>query len=148
MSRTNIEDAILLAAQLHKGQLDKAGAPYILHPLRVMLDTTLITETERIVAVLHDVVEDCDISLAELREREYSDEVISAISYLTKLSEEEDDYDAFIERIRTGPELARKVKLADLKDNADPSRIPNPTARDHKRREKYLRAIKVLEAVS
>ncbi len=144
-SSPSIEDAILLAALLHKGQRDKAGAPYILHPLRVMLDSTLTTDTERIVAVLHDVVEDGGINLAKLSELGYASEIVKGVELLTKLPHEENDYDAFIQRICNGPELARKVKLADLRDNADLSRIAHPTERDFKRQEKYLRAINVIE---
>lgn len=146
MQQPTIEDAILLATQLHKGQVDKAGAPYILHPLRVMLNPILTTETERITAVLHDVVEDTEISFAELRGREYSNEIVDALHFLTKLSEEESDYFRFITRISEGPELARVVKFADLKDNEDLSRIAYPTEKDFKRQKKYQRAIEILES--
>ena len=143
--RATLNDAIMLATRLHAGQHDKGGAPYILHPLRVMLDPLLTTEDERIVAVLHDTVEDCDITLDTLREYGYSEEVVEALSFLTKLPEEEDDYDAFIARVMTGPVIARKVKRADLRDNSDITRISNPTERDWKRQEKYQRAIAQLE---
>ncbi len=143
--KPTLEDAVALASALHKGQKDKAGASYILHPLRVMLNPLLTTDEERIAAVLHDTVEDCDITLEQLRERGYSAEVVEALSFLTKLPEEEDDYDAFIERILGGLLIARKVKLADLHDNADLSRFAHPTEKDVKRQEKYKRAIARLE---
>ncbi len=145
MQRPTIEDAILLATQLHKGQVDKAGAPYILHPLRVMLNPILTTETERITAVLHDVVEDCEMSFETLSELGYTDETIRALGFLTKHLEEENDYFRFIARISEGSELARMVKFADLKDNEDLSRISNPTEKDFKRQKKYQRAIEILE---
>ena len=147
-SKPTLEDAIVLAAQLHKGQVDKAGVSYILHTLRVMQDPTLTSEDERIVAVLHDTVEDCDITLEQLRERGYSVQVVDALDFLTKLPEEESNYDAFIERVQSGPLLARKVKLADLRDNADLSRLANPTEKDLARQEKYRRAIAALESAS
>jgi (p)ppGpp synthase/HD superfamily hydrolase len=139
--RPALEDAIKLAAALHKGQTDKAGAPYILHPLRVML--RLATEEERITAVLHDVVEDCGVTLGQLRDLGYGDAVVEALDFLSRRPEE-DRYDAFIRRIQAGPDLARKVKLADLADNMDLSRIAEPTARDHQRVQKYRRAAAML----
>lgn len=146
MKNCTLEGAIALAAQLHMGQRDKAGACYILHPLRVMLDPILKTEEERIVAVLHDVVEDCNISPIQLRELGYSETVVEALFFLTKLPEEKNNYAAFIERICTGSSsIARKVKIADLRDNADLSRFENPTEKDIQRQEKYCRAIVRLE---
>jgi (p)ppGpp synthase/HD superfamily hydrolase len=141
----NIEDAILLAAQAHRGQKDKAGAPYILHPLRVMfhLESDADAAT-RIAAVLHDVIEDTPITAAQLRERGFADEAVEAIEFLTKLPEEEDDYEAFIRRAAQN-RIARRVKIADLKDNMDASRIRELTDKDHKRMEKYQRALQVLQ---
>ncbi len=146
MRVASLEDAILLAAHLHKSQKDKADKHYILHPLRVMLNPILLTDEEHITGVLHDTVEDCSITIGQLKLLGYSDAIVEALSFITKLPEEEDDYDAFIARICGGPLIARKVKLADLYDNADFSRLPNPTEKDFKRHEKYLRAIALLEA--
>lgn len=140
-----LEDAILLATTLHRGQVDKAGAPYILHPLRVMLDPIITSESERIVAVLHDVMEDCDITFEKLVEMGYSEEVVDALRFLTKLPEEEGKYFDFIGRINAGPVLARRVKIADLRDNSNLSRIPNPTEADYARQKKYLRALQILQ---
>jgi hypothetical protein len=138
-----IEDAILLATILHRGQKDKIGEPYILHPLRVMLK--LETEEGKIVGVLHDTLEDCGVTPDLLRSQGYSDTVIEALLFLTKLPEEEDDYEAFIQRITTGPILAQEVKIVDISDNMLPRRFPPlPTERDLKRRQKYERALKVL----
>lgn len=137
-----LERAIALAAQAHEGQVDKAGAPYILHPLRMMLSVD--TPEARVAAVLHDVVEDTPVSLEELRAEGFSEAVIGAVEALTKRPEEEDDYDAFIRRVAPNP-LARQVKLADLRDNCDVSRIAQPTEKDRRRIEKYKRAIQYLE---
>lgn len=133
-----LEDAVILAATLHRGQVDKQGEPYILHALRVML--RLRTEQGRIVGVLHDTKEDCGVTDELLRRLGYGEEVIEALDYLTKRPEEEKDYEAFIHRVKSGPALAVEVKLADLEDNSDPSRIPNPTEWDLKRNEKYHKA--------
>jgi (p)ppGpp synthase/HD superfamily hydrolase len=78
-----LERAIAIAATAHAGQVDKGGAPYILHPLKVML--RMSTLEQRIVAVLHDVVEDCGVSLDDLREEGFSEEVLSAIESVTKV---------------------------------------------------------------
>lgn len=109
-----IEDAIRLALDKHHGQTDKSGAPYILHPLRVM--AMMHADTERIVAILHDVVEDSDVTLDNLREMGYSEEIVEAIDHLTR--REGESYEAFIQRIKPHP-LAVRVKLGDLQDNMD-----------------------------
>ncbi len=132
----SLEDAILLATEAHRDLKDKAGAPYILHPLRVMLN--MKTKDERIVAVLHDVVEDTKYTLEDFRKAGYSQKVLGSLDYLTKRDGEE--YEKFIERVKHDP-LARKVKIADLKDNLDLSRIKDPNRRDFKRIEKYRRAL-------
>ena len=138
-----LERAIAIAAKAHEGQVDKAGAPYILHPLRVMLRVT--TDEERIAAVLHDVVEDTDITLEMLRSEGFATAVLSAVESLTKRTDE--NYEAFVQRPASDP-IGRKVKLADLADNSDLSRIPNPTAEDHARVAKYHRAIDRIRALS
>ncbi|MFQ3568508.1 MAG: GTP pyrophosphokinase [Aggregatilineales bacterium] len=109
-----IEDAILLATQAHRGQRDRGGAPYIYHPLRLML--AVETEAERFVAILHDVVEDSDLSLEDLRAHGYDEAIVEAVDCLTR--REGEPYQAMIERIKNNP-LARRVKLADLADNMD-----------------------------
>jgi (p)ppGpp synthase/HD superfamily hydrolase len=139
----NIERAIELAVKHHKGQVDKAGQPYILHPLRLML--TMFTESERIVAVLHDIVEDTLITLDDLRKEGFAETIISAIECVTKINGE--DYDSFIERISHNP-LATAVKLADLEDNMDLSRLSEITEKDLLRVAKYQRAVKRLSAIS
>jgi (p)ppGpp synthase/HD superfamily hydrolase len=104
-----LERAIGLAVEVHHGQRDKADKPYILHPLRLMLQCE--TEELQIVAVLHDVIEDSSTTPDNLRELGFSDEVIDALACLTKRKGE--DYCAFIERAKANP-LARRVKELDL----------------------------------
>jgi (p)ppGpp synthase/HD superfamily hydrolase len=134
-----LEDAISLAAKAHRGCKDKAGAVYILHPLRVML--RMKTNDERIIALLHDVVEDTEYTLEDLRKAGYSQKILQSLDYLTKRDGEE--YKEFINRVKHNP-LARKVKIADVEDNLDLARIKNPKKRDFMRIEKYRRALSEL----
>lgn len=127
-----LEDAIRLAAAAHAGQTDKAGQPYILHPLKVML--RMETLAERMAAVLHDVVEDTAVTLEQLRVEGYPAEVVAAVDALTKRPGETRLIAA--KRAAADP-IARRVKLADNAENMDLSRIPNPTARDHERLQEY-----------
>ena len=138
---STLEHAIALAAKAHAGQIDKVGAPYILHPLRVMLRVT--TTEERIAAVLHDVVEDSSWSLERLAGEGFSPEIIEAVDALSHRPQE--TYEEFVLRAAANA-IARVVKLADLEDNCDLSRIAHPSSRDFARIEKYRRAIAVLRA--
>ncbi|MFE8595759.1 GTP pyrophosphokinase [Archangium violaceum] len=135
MSAPTLEDAIALAVEAHRGQRDKAGQTYILHPLRVMM--RLETDTERMVAILHDVVEDTPWTLERLRGLGYPEEVLSALDCLTK--REGETYEAFIERVLPHP-LARRVKRADLEDNMDVRRLLAVTPRDAERLARYRAA--------
>lgn len=135
-----LERAIAIAAEAHAGQTDKAGEPYILHPLRVMLAGR--TEAERIVGVLHDVVEDTDWTLAALAAEGLSAPAISGIAAVTR--REGESYDAFIVRAGVDP-VGRAVKIADLRDNMDLGRIAAPTEKDRRRLEKYRAALARLE---
>ncbi|HEX8703169.1 MAG TPA: GTP pyrophosphokinase [Myxococcaceae bacterium] len=130
-----LEDAIALAVEAHRGQRDKAGQTYILHPLRVMM--RLETEAERMAAILHDVVEDTPYTLERLRELGYPQEVLQALECLTK--REGENYEAFIERVRPHP-LARRVKLADLEDNMDVRRLTAVGPREAERLARYRAA--------
>ena len=128
------------SGEAHAGQVDKAGAPYVLHPLRMML--TLQSVDERIVAVLHDVCEDCPgWDFARLRREGFSETVLTALETVTKRDGE--SYEDFVRRAGANS-IGRAVKLADLRDNSDLSRIATPTARDMARIEKYRRAIAAL----
>jgi (p)ppGpp synthase/HD superfamily hydrolase len=137
-----LEKAILIAVQAHAGAKDKAGAPYIMHPLRVML--RMSTKTERIVAVLHDVVEDSDWTLDALRRRGFSEEVIDAVDHLTRRPKER--YMDYVERA-AGNSTALRVKMADLKDNMDMTRIKKPTKASLARLKRYDRAMKFLKTL-
>ena len=132
--------AIEIASEAHKGQYDKAGNDYIGHPLRVMEMGK--TENEKIVGVLHDVVEDTDWTFEALAAEGFSEEVIAALRCVTKLSENE-NYDDFIERVKKNP-LAVAVKINDLSDNMDIRRLPYLSDKDIKRLKKYLKAYKRL----
>lgn len=141
-----LEDAIALAAQKHKGQVDKAGAPYILHPLRVLLSPWLTSDDERMAAVLHDVVEDSGVTLEDLKSAGFSENVIEMVAAVTKLPSEEDNYEAFITRVLGASEGAIRVKLADLADNQNLDRLPNPTEKDRARLLRYQEATTRLTA--
>lgn len=133
---STIEHAILIAVQAHRGQVDKADAPYILHPLRLML--RMESDVERMVAVLHDVVEDSAVTLDDLRRAGFADSVINALDCLTHRPDE--PYEHYIARVK-GNALASRVKLADLEDNMDIRRLDHqPTERDWLRLKKYRQA--------
>ena len=140
ISMSTLQRAIEIATQAHKGQFDKSGKDYIGHPLRVMEMGK--TEEEKIVGVLHDVVEDTEWTFEALEAEGFSQEVIAALKCVTKLSENE-NYDDFIERVRRNP-LAVAVKLNDLTDNMDIRRLPYLSDKDVKRLKKYLKAYKKL----
>ena len=137
---STLERAIEIATEAHKGQYDKAGNDYIGHPLRVM--DMGRTEEEKIVGVLHDVVEDTEWTFAQLAAEGFSQEVIDALQCVTKLSENE-NYDDFIERVKKN-HLATAVKINDLSDNMDIRRLPYLSDKDVKRLKKYLKAYKKL----
>ena len=126
------EDALALAAQAHKGQYDLAGAPYICHPMRVALAQS--DERARIVAILHDVIEDIAVTYQDLSAAGFDDEIIGAVEALTKRSGEK-RIDAAA-RAKANP-LALQVKLADVADNMNLARISNPTAEDYARLREY-----------
>ena len=149
---SNLQRAIEIAVEAHKGQTDKAGAPYVFHPLRVML--SLKTEAERIVGILHDVVEDCPSwSFNRFENEGFPSEIILALQSVTKTEAEElsikaaTDEDAkylaywcFVSRAIQNP-IGKEVKLADLRDNWDLSRIENPTQQDLARLKRYQRVL-------
>ncbi|WP_339107671.1 phosphohydrolase [Thioclava sp. GXIMD4216] len=135
-----LETAIRIAALAHKGQTDKGGAPYILHPLRVMLGAK--DHDSRVVAVLHDVVEDSDWTLAALRIEGLSDLQATALDALSKRMGE--PYEAFVLRAAAHP-IARVVKRLDLLDNLDLSRIAHIGPEDRQRIARYHAALKMLD---
>ncbi len=136
-----LEKAIELAAKAHAGQVDRGGHPYILHPLRVMM--AVEGEYVRMAAVLHDVIEDSVYTIGDLVRLGFPQIVIDAVVALSRppgMSR----LDA-AKKAAAHP-IARVVKIADLKDNMDLSRIINPTARDHARQREYAEAMAVLKA--
>lgn len=135
-----LDRAKAIATSAHNEQVDKAGKPYIEHPLRVM--NMGKTVEEKIVGVLHDVVEDSEWTFEMLEKEGMPKEVMDALKCVTKLSEDE-DYDHFIDRVKSNP-LAVKVKLNDLKDNMDITRLGKVTEKDLPRLNKYIRAYKQL----
>lgn len=140
MKESALERAIHIAVMAHKGQVDRGGAPYILHPLRVMFNVKK-TE-EKIVAVLHDVVEDGKYSFEYLeKEAKFSKNIIKALKLLTRDPKESRVNNA--KRILSNP-IARVVKLADVNDNMDLSRINNITEKDYIRQHEYFKVKKIL----
>ena len=137
---STLERAIEIATEAHRGQLDKAGNDYIGHPLRVMAAGKSVNE--KIVGVLHDVVEDTEWTFEMLAAEGFAHEVIDALRCVTKLSDSE-PYDKFIARVKTNS-LAVAVKLNDLTDNMDIRRLPYLSDKDVKRLKKYLKAYKQL----
>lgn len=137
----SIEDAIELAMESHRGQTDKAGLPYILHPLRVMSAFVQPDDDEvRCVAVLHDVVEDCEVTCTMLYGFGYSSAVVEAVDALSRKKGEQ--YTRYIERVSRNT-LALRVKLADLTDNLNEARVstgllPSDTKAKYKMAQKYL----------
>lgn len=132
-----LSKAIEIAAKAHAGQSEKDGPPYILHAMRVMLNCK--TETEQICATLHDVIEDTDYTFDDLKNEGFSDEVLTVIDCLTHRSNE--SYEEYIARILPN-QTACRVKLADLTDNMDLTRIKNPSESDAMRMQRYSEALK------
>ncbi|MCU4744678.1 HD domain-containing protein [Natronoglomus mannanivorans] len=138
----DLERAIRLATEAYAGQTDKAGETYIRHPLRLM--SQMETETERIVAVLHDVVEDSDYELEDIEDR-FGETVRDAVDALTKRDGE--SYDDAISRAGANT-IARRVKIADLEDNMDITRLESFDSDASERLEKYYRSWKRLQEMS
>lgn len=134
-----LDTAVALACRVHAGQVDKSGKPYILHPLRLMLKFEGVDE--QVVSVLHDVVEDGDVTLDDLRALGVSDAAVAAIDCLSKRDGEQ--YEDFIARIKPN-DLARRVKIADIRDNLDLTRLPEISDKDLQRAAKYHRALRDL----
>lgn len=134
--------AMKIAYAAHAGQADKTGVPYIYHPIH--LAESMTEEKAVITALLHDVVEDTDITIDELAREGFHADILTALTLLTHNPAEE--YMDYISRLSTCP-LARKVKLADLRHNSDVTRLDAIDEKTARRLEKYRRAIQLLEAV-
>jgi metal dependent phosphohydrolase, HD region len=134
-----IDIALAIAKKAHAGQVDKAGVDYIQHPLYVA--SQVKTEQEKAVALLHDVLEDSDITAADLLAYGLSNEVVTAVQTLTKKKGQ--SYQDYLEKVKSN-NLARVVKLADLKHNSDLSRLKTVSNTDYERVKKYKNAIRYL----
>jgi (p)ppGpp synthase/HD superfamily hydrolase len=130
-----LDDAIALAIRVHQNQTDRGGAPYILHPLRVML--RMVSDVEKTVAILHDVVEKGPVTLDGLRAAGYDVEVVRAIDALTR--REGETYQELVERAEADA-LACKVKIADLEDHLDLRWSRELEVRDVERLNRYRAA--------
>lgn len=143
-----LSKVIEFAVKAHGGQVDKLGEPYILHPLRVMMDCN--TMVEKIVAILHDTVEDTDATLDDIRalftnnnNRTYADTIANAVDAMTKRAGE--SYDDYLVRVKDNP-IALSVKLADIRDNMSPIRQYRlPLEKQIKLKAKYLKALTILQ---
>lgn len=134
-----LQKALCIAMQAHEGQTDKSGRPYIEHPLRVMAMGNC--DEERIVGILHDVIEDSSWTLQQLRDEGFPDDIIEAVDAVTRRADE--TYERFIARVSRN-KLAVAVKLNDLTDNMDIRRLPYLSDKDIKRLKRYLKAYKRL----
>ena len=134
----NTRKAINIAYNAHMGQNDKFGIPYIFHPFH--LAELMDTEDECIVAILHDAVEDTNVTFDDLK-KEFSTSVIEALKLLTH--DKNVPYEEYIIKLKDNP-IAKKVKLADLKHNSDKTRLKHLTPKDIIRNKKYANAIKIL----
>lgn len=135
-----LEKAIEIAVEAHRGQMDKAGKIYILHPMRVMLRGA--NEEQMIVGILHDTVEDTPITIDMLKKEGFSQSVLDAITCITKKYHE--NYEHYIFRVLENP-LATQIKLYDLEDNMNRERIPFPTKKDEARYEKYEKYYEIVK---
>jgi (p)ppGpp synthase/HD superfamily hydrolase len=140
---SDLQRALEISVEAHKGQKEKDGSPYVLHPIRLML--SLESSDARIAALLHDVVEDTPVTIDELHSEGFSETVLTAVGLLTHL--DHDDYDDYVDKLSRNP-VARQVKLADLTDNMNIKRLPDLGEKDLQRLAKYHRVwnkLKTLE---
>ncbi len=131
--------AMRMAYEAHKEQYDKGGVPYIFHPYHVA--EQLDEEYDICVALLHDIVEDTDVTIEDLTNAGFPEEIVEAVRLMTKTKGE--DYFEYVRRIKGNP-IARKVKLQDLAHNSDPTRLVNGREKNMEQLEKYSKARKIL----
>ena len=141
MKQSQSEKAYEIAKKAHLGQVDKAGEDYIKHPEKVA--SFVNSDEEKAVAYLHDVIEDTELTLEDLREYGFSEEVLEAVDVITKKKGQ--DYQTYLNSVKEN-KLARVVKLADLRHNSDLTRLINITEKDIERKEKYQKAIDFLNS--
>lgn len=132
--------ALKLSFEKHKDQVDKSGMPYVFHPFH--LAEQMDDEISTVVALLHDVVEDTDVTFEQLEEMGFPKESVDAIRLMTH--EESVPYEDYVRVIKTNP-VAAKVKLADLRNNSDATRLSVMTEKDIRRAEKYRNAMAILQ---
>lgn len=132
------QNALDLCTEKHAGQVDKTGKPYLGHIARVAGE---LYDEEAIVALLHDIVEDTDVTPGELLQKSFTKEIVDAVVAITK--KENESYESFIERVGKN-KMAREVKIADLEDNMNIRRLPKITEEDMVRLNKYLEAWRYL----
>lgn len=137
---TLLEKALQIAVKAHSGQIDKAGSAYIFHPIRV--SNRCSTDDERIVALLHDTIEDTEVTAEYLLMEGFPRNIVDAILSVTR--NEDESYEDFIKRSRLNP-IGRQVKLHDLEDNMDITRLNELTEKDIYRLNKYIKAYKYLK---
>lgn len=135
--------AMRIAYKAHDGQKDKSGLPYIMHP--VHLAEQMTDEDSCVVALLHDVVEDTNVTIGDLVNDGFTRNQISAIEAMAH--EKTVPYMVYIKNLSKNP-LAVSVKRADLAHNMDLSRIPHPTETDEKRIDRYTEALKILNTAN
>lgn len=133
--------ALEIARKAHEGQVDKGGTPYIEHALHVAEQVK--TRKLKIIALLHDTLEDSDLTAEDLRREGFPEEIVEAVCVLTHNDEDGEAYEDYIARVAKNP-MAALVKRADLNHNMDLSRIKNPGPRDRRRYEKYKAASQYL----
>ena len=141
MKQSQSEKAYEIAKKAHLGQIDKAGEDYIKHPEKVA--SFVNSDEEKAVAYLHDVIEDTELTLEDLREYGFSEGVLKAVDVITKKKGQ--DYQTYLNSVKEN-KLARVVKLADLRHNSDLTRLIDITEKDRERKEKYQKAIDFLKS--
>lgn len=139
MNNNLLEKALVIATKAHEGQKDKAGAPYIFHPIRV--SNRCRTEEERIVALLHDVIEDTNVTSSDLLDAGFPPTIVEAVLSITR--NEGESYEDFVIRSKQNL-IGRQVKIHDLEDNMDITRLRQLTEKDLERLNKYLTAYRSL----
>ena len=135
-----IDKAALICVTKHQGQRDKAGAAYFQHPMRVAMKCE--KDEEKIVALLHDTIEDTDVTPEWLKQQGFSDEIVEAILSVTRKHGE--DYQEFVARAKKNP-IGRIVKIHDLEDNLNVLRLSEITPEMAARLTKYLKALESLK---
>lgn len=137
-----LDRAIAIASDAHQNQFDKGGKPYILHPIRAMMRLRTSDEELMSIAILHDVVEDTDVTMDDLRGEGFSHRVIEALKLLTHNGGV--NYDEYIEAMKNNVDALR-IKREDLRDNSDITRLKGLQQKDFDRLEKYSRTFIKIE---